>query len=295
MTVLLLLTAFGFGFQHGFDWDHVAAIADLTGSSETRRKGWWLSLWYALGHAAAVFVLGVVAIVVGGAIPEGLDRWMGAVVGLTLLALGAWLLYDLRRRGDDFRLRSRWMLVIDGTFRGLRRVRNRGGVREIEVEHDHSHEHDGEFDHDAVVAHDHAHVEALVDAEPIVVGGAAPSPDGPTADHGHRHVHRMALPDTPMAGTGSAAGVGILHGIGIESPTQIALFVSARSVVGFAAGISLLAAWVIGLVVANSVLAVAAGWILVRPNAAAVFHRILAAVVAVLSIGLGLFYINGAF
>ena len=61
MTLGLFFTALGLGLRHGIDWDHIAAISDLTGSSETRRQGWWLSLWYALGHAAAVFVLGIFA------------------------------------------------------------------------------------------------------------------------------------------------------------------------------------------------------------------------------------------
>jgi len=294
MTLGLLLTAFGLGLRHGIDWDHIAAISDLTGSSESRRQGWWLSLWYAVGHGIAVFALGVVAIAVGAAIPEGLDRWMGAVVGVTLVLLGAWLLYDVSRRGQDFRLRSRWMLVIDGTFRGLRRVRMDKGGRTIEVEHQHEHRHDGDLAHDEVVAHDHAHLEVGADAEALVRASAG-SPSAHTGHaHSHRHTHQTVLPGTATAGTGSAAGIGVLHGIGIESPTQIAIFVASTSAVGTAAGISLLGAWVAGLIVANAGLAVAASWILVRPAAAAKFHRVLACVVAALSIGLGAFYITSS-
>ena len=34
---------------------------------------------------------------------------MGRVVGLTLVALGAWVLVGLARQGRDFRLRSRYL------------------------------------------------------------------------------------------------------------------------------------------------------------------------------------------
>ena len=51
---------------------------------------------------------------------------MGRVVGLTLVALGVWVLYSVyryARGGESFRLRSRWMLVFDGIRYGWRRLR----------------------------------------------------------------------------------------------------------------------------------------------------------------------------
>lgn len=290
MTLGLVLTAFGLGLRHGIDWDHIAAISDLTGSSESRRHGWWLSMWYALGHGIAVFVLGVGVIALSSTIPESLDTWMGRVVGVTLLALGVWLIVDLFRRGEDFRLRSRWMIVLDGTFRGLRRVRSLGGRRSIEVDHDHSHEHVDGTDHAEVAAHDHAHVADTAVVVPVPVGGGSPRPDG--HHHGHRHRHRLSLPDHVGAGSGAAAGIGVLHGVGIESPTQIAIFVATTAAVGTGAGIGLLAAWVLGLIVANAGLALVAGWALLNERRAAKVHRGLAVVVAVSSIALGLFYIS---
>ncbi|MEM8708984.1 MAG: hypothetical protein AAGE98_21160, partial [Actinomycetota bacterium] len=235
MTIGLILTAFGLGLRHGIDWDHIAAISDLTGSSESRKHGWWLSMWYAVGHGIAVFVLGVGVIALSATIPEGLDTWMGRVVGLTLIVLGVWLIVDLFRRGDDFRLRSRWMIVLDGTFRGLRRVRSLGGRREIEVDHDHDHEHVEGTGHDEVVAHDHAHVDADVRIPADVTAGRG-RPLAHGHSHGHRHRHRLTLPDSVGAGSGAAAGIGVLHGVGIESPTQIAIFVATTAAVGTGAG-----------------------------------------------------------
>ena len=102
----------------------------------------------------------------------------------------------------------------------------------------------------------------------------------------------MALPESIGTGRGAAAGIGVIHGIGIESPTQIAIFVATTAAVGTTAGIGLLAAWVIGLIVANAGLAVVAGWALIDPNRAAVFHKVLALVVGISSIVLGMIYVT---
>jgi len=53
----LLITAFWFGFRHGIDWDHIAAISDITSSQEERRQSMLYGTLYALGHASVVFVL----------------------------------------------------------------------------------------------------------------------------------------------------------------------------------------------------------------------------------------------
>ena len=87
MTIGLLLTAFGLGLRHGVDFDHIAAIADLTSTTESRKRGFMLSLWYALGHAVVVLALGALVILFEATIPESLDSWMGRVVGATLLFL----------------------------------------------------------------------------------------------------------------------------------------------------------------------------------------------------------------
>ena len=84
----LLVSAFWFGARHGIDWDHIAAIADITGSQTERKQAIWLGTLYVLGHAAVVFVLGVIAIALGDVLPEGVDEVMGRVVGITLVVLG---------------------------------------------------------------------------------------------------------------------------------------------------------------------------------------------------------------
>lgn len=300
MSLGLLLTALGLGLRHGIDWDHIAAIADLSGSTKSRRRGFLLSMTYAVGHGAVVFALGTLAIAFGLAIPDGLDDWMGRIVGLTLIALGVWILVELLRRGRDFRLRSRWMLVINGTFAGLRRVREGFGGRKISIEHEHEHEHEpGSLDHAAAPAHDHAHVDAPF-AVPVVASSGAPSGwralrDRFPHNHSHAHSHELALPDQPTASYGhrTATGIGMLHGVGIESPTQIAIFVASSSVAGVGFGLTLLGAWVIGLIVANAGLALVAGAGLLNAERSFPIYAGLAVILSVLSIALGTLYLLG--
>ncbi len=333
----LLLTSFGLGLRHGIDWDHIAAIADLSSTAGSRRRGFVLSFVYAVGHGAVVIVLGLAAIAFGAALPEGADVWMGRVVGITLIALGMWVLVELARKGRDFRLRSRWMLVIGGTFAGLRRVRRATARRGLRIEHDHEHVHpltDNSFDseHAEQHAHDHAHddptnrstgipepdIDLTVEAEQPAVGRVAlPAGSSSTGrlrdlfgsgggrrlhntshshSHSHTHAHEVVLADSVNGGTGNgtAAGIGLLHGIGFESPTQIAVFVASTTVVGAWSGLGLLVAWVLGLIVANSGLAVLAAYGLLGADRNFRLYATVAVVVGVLSIAFGVIALTGA-
>src|SRR6266581_322978 len=84
----LVATAFGFGFRHGIDWDHIAALTDITGSQDDTRSSMLFATFYALGHALVVFALGFAAIVFAERLPSAVDATMERFVGVTLLALG---------------------------------------------------------------------------------------------------------------------------------------------------------------------------------------------------------------
>ncbi len=312
MSIGLVLTALGLGLRHGVDWDHIAAIADLSGTAENRRRGFFLSMLYALGHGVVVFGLGILAIAFGLAIPDSVDTWMGRVVGLTLIALGLWILVELVRKGREFRLRSRWMLMIDGTFAGLRKVKRRASQRFVSVEHEHDHDHDviditddavaRRAEHEQAHAHDHAHVPAETEVASLAESGARTSSrrgfgsSGHShGSHGHSHSHQLLLPDNADAryANRTAAGIGMLHGVGIESPTQIAIFVASTSVAGFGFGVVLLTSWVLGLIVANAGLAFLAGSGLLNAEKSFPIYAGIAVVVGVLSIALGGLYLGG--
>ncbi len=130
MTPLLLLSTFGLGLRHGVDWDHVAAITDITGTEHQRRRAAWLACLYAIGHGVAVLVLGSLAIVAGDRLPDGIDPIMERVVGATLLLLAGFLVLGLRR-GEPV---SRGVLIL----RGLKATRDRlRRTQRFEIEHHH--------------------------------------------------------------------------------------------------------------------------------------------------------------
>src|SRR6476469_2401993 len=178
----LMATAFGLGFRHGIDWDHIAAITDISGSQEEGRRSIVLATMYILGHALVVLALGVAAIVLAEQLPGSVDAVMERVVGATLVVLGLYVLVSLIRHGRDFRMKSRWMLVFGGVRRGVRWVRRRRAADALlVVTHEHA--------HDPSEPHPDVHEEARV-----LVGGhgvLAPTP----AEHRHGHRHIGSLPD----------------------------------------------------------------------------------------------------
>src|SRR5262249_16808078 len=56
-------------------------------------------------------------------------------VGVTLIFLAVWIVYSLFQRGEDFRLRSRWMLLFDGLAAAVAwaRSRLRGEARPFQI------------------------------------------------------------------------------------------------------------------------------------------------------------------
>jgi hypothetical protein len=67
------------------------------------------------------------------------------------------------------------------------------------------------------------------------------------------------MPADPLPAYGSSAtfGIGMLHGIGAETPTQVLLFATAAGVGTTLYGIGVLAAFVGGMLVSNAIVAVA--------------------------------------
>ena len=128
------MSAFFLGLRHGVDWDHIAAITDLSATQDSTRRGMLLGLLYALGHGLVVLVIGTVTIVAGKNLPDGIDAVFGRIVGVTLILLGLYVGWSLWVHRDGFRMQSRWMLVIGGVRRLIRRVRS-GSV----IEHEHRH------------------------------------------------------------------------------------------------------------------------------------------------------------
>lgn len=96
----LLVLSILLGLRHGIDLDHVAALADITGGgSGSKQERIKLSLWYAGGHEAVVFVLGCSILLFAWSVPIWADQWMGKAVGITLIFMAILILIG-RRKGN---------------------------------------------------------------------------------------------------------------------------------------------------------------------------------------------------
>lgn len=226
---LVLLTTFLYGFRHGIDWDHIAAITDITSTAgvgeesqvrtlaakksglfpalQTGRPVLFLSTMYVLGHAAMVVTLGSAALLAQTLLPEWVDPILERVVGVTLLLLAGWVFYSLvqfLRGKSEFRLRSRWMLVFSGIAYLWHRF--------------------------------HEWLEGRA----------------------HEHKHRL-MQYSPV----SAFIVGIIHGVGAETGSQVLLIAAVGGAAGPRYGLLLMGTFVIGLIMSNSLIAVvtAAGFL----------------------------------
>jgi high-affinity nickel-transport protein len=239
----VLGSAFLFGFRHGIDWDHLAAITDITSSQEDRRLAVLYGTIYALGHALVVFVIGTIAIVIGEELPAGVDAVMGRIVGFTLIVLGVFVFVSLIRHGREFRMRSRWMLLFSGVRGAYRKIQSRRAPDPDGHPHDpgdpiHVHEVDGE--HLAV---------AVADDLPV-----SQWHHGHHGRPGHHH-HKHPEPDAFMNyGGRTAFVVGMLHGIGAETPTQVLIFATAVGAGGKATGEAVLVTFLVGLLASNSLI-----------------------------------------
>jgi cytochrome c biogenesis protein CcdA len=240
LGVGVIVSAFLFGFRHGIDWDHIAAITDITSSQEERGLALEYGTIYALGHALVVFLIGVAAIVLGAKLPEGVDEVMERVVGVTLILLGVYVFTALVRHGREFRMRSRWMLIFSGVQGAVRKVR---GGRRREA-------------HDLEPVHRHIEQDPSVS---VTVAQDIPVSEWHHGHHGrpghHHHKHPEPGDDAFMNyGRGTAFGVGMLHGVGAETPTQVVIFLTAAGAGGAFAGIAILVVFLVGLLASNTLI-----------------------------------------
>ncbi len=266
------------GFRHGFDLDHIAAITDITSSQVRRSRALYLATIYAGGHALVLVALGLLAIFAGLRIPPGLDSLMGRAIGLTLVALGAYVVYSLIRFRRTFRVRSRWMIVLAGIRRTLLWLR-RTKLQAVEIEHAHEH---------ALAGH---HPRAGGESPGPASGGVAVK----TTTHTHVHTHVVSAPSDPFVeyGVATSLGVGAIHGVGAETPTQVLLLTTAAGVAGGGTGLVVLLAFVLGLFLGNLVLALATSSGYAHGRKLPGFYTALAGVTAGVSLYVGTLYMLG--
>jgi cytochrome c biogenesis protein CcdA len=190
---------------------------------------------YALGHAAVVIVLGLLAIWFGTLLPEWVDGYMESVVGVTLLLLGIWLIWSMSRNKGRLVMRSRWMIVFHLAKSSYRKINSKKST-------------DNKI----------------------------------TTDTAPREY-----------GSGASVSIGIVHGIGAETGSQALLLAAAAGATSTLTGSFLLIAFVVGLVVSNTLIAIATTAGLLGTDRHHKFHTALGIVIAVFSLVLGSMFILG--
>jgi high-affinity nickel-transport protein len=273
LEIGLVATALALGFRHGFDWDHLAALSDIAASQQSRRRSMMLATLYALGHAAVAFAIGAAVILASAHLPASVGDVMERLVGVTLVALGIFVIVSTIRHGRSTSMPSRGAFLVSG----FRRLRRRGPAPVV-IEHEHEHPVDEQ--------HDHEH-----EREPV--GARRRTMVMPK--HSHRHRHVASLPDDPLPtyGGGAAVGVGMIHGIGFETPTQALVFVTAAGAGSRVAGLLVLACFLAGLLAANTVVAIASTLGFTGAGSRARLYTVASLVAAAASLALGLLYVFG--
>lgn len=210
------------GMRHGMDSDHVAAIADMVGSENGKKKQVSLGVMYAFGHGMIVLCIGLITLFVGARLPESAQNIIEMIVSLTLLVLGGVILYSVLRQNQEYEFKSRLKIV----YEAISKVLHKSGKK-------------------------------AADLSPIGVGII------------------------------SAFIIGVIHGIGVESPTQIAIITNAVGVDNTTAAALQLVLFVIGLLASTIFVTFLLSWGFTKAKFKRKLYIILGSVTGIYSVGLG--------
>ena len=111
---IALASTAALGLRHGLDYDHIAAISDITSVEPNAGRSMRLGILYAAGHAVTVAVLGSAAIFGRLALPSALNQWAERFIGTTLILLAFYVAFSLFSRAHVHVPRSRIALLLSG-------------------------------------------------------------------------------------------------------------------------------------------------------------------------------------
>jgi high-affinity nickel permease len=220
---LALLSAAILGFRHGFDYDHIAAISDITSVQTSRWRGMRLGLLYALGHAAMVAALG-----------SAIDRIAERLVGLTLLILGVYVLGSL--------------------FNGNPAPRSRFHVMAWAMRWIH----------------------------------------WKMKSYWHDHDAQRPMDKNWNYSSKSVLMIGIVHGLGAETPSQLMIFLLAANLGGTGKGFVGLTMFIAGLLAMNTVMTASAVGLFGFSSRLPRFQFVVTALTAIYSLAVGSFFLVGS-
>lgn len=236
---LALLSCALLGLRHGFDYDHLAAITDITSVQRTWREGMRLGLLYALGHALTVAVLGAAVIFLHLGLPRNMDAVGERLVGATLIVLAVYVLISFFRRPSP-------------------------------------------------EAHQHV---VPVSRVALLVSGAQ------FAGWKLRSLRNPELPrPEPFRfryDQSSVVLVGIVHGLGAETPSQLLLFLLAANLGGTSRGFLGLLCFIAGLLVMNTIMTASASGIFAKSTHRPRLQMLITSLTAAYSFVIGAIFLFG--
>ena len=164
-------------------------------------------------------------------------------------------------------------------YQGLMRMRLRfRRMQTVDLEHEHPH------DHIAGHTHDHPEIDPIEEtAKPVATA----------VQHTHPHVHRGALPAEDY-GSKVTFVIGMFHGVGAETPTQVVLLLTAAGIGSRVTGAAVLLAFIAGLLVTNTLIAAVASLGYLRAGKNFALYAALGVVAALFSIILGTLILIGS-
>jgi ABC-type nickel/cobalt efflux system permease component RcnA len=90
------MSAFGFGAAHAFEPDHMAAVTTFVSRRPQPREAIKFGLQWAAGHSFSLLLMGSILFALKLTISESFAGSLEKFVGVALLLLGLWTLYQLR-------------------------------------------------------------------------------------------------------------------------------------------------------------------------------------------------------
>jgi high-affinity nickel-transport protein len=236
---LALLSCLLLGLRHGFDYDHLAAITDITSVQRNWREGMKLGLLYALGHALTVAALGTAVICLHLSLPPALDGLSERLVGATLIVLALYVLITFLRRRKEIAT--------------------------------------------------HAHIPPSRIA--LLISGAR---------YAKWRIHSLIDPTVPrpepfafVYNQSSVFVVGIIHGLGAETPSQLLIFLLAANLGGTALGFLGLFSFLVGLLIMNTAMTASASGLFTAGGHSPRLQTALTSLTAAYSLIIGVIFLFG--
>jgi len=95
--IAILVLGFLVGMRHALEADHVAAVSSIASDQTRLREAVQHGLTWGLGHTITLFLFAGAAILLGRAIPAGVQSGLEMAVGFMLVGLGTNVLWRLWR------------------------------------------------------------------------------------------------------------------------------------------------------------------------------------------------------